>query len=183
MADAMNKIVVIGCSAAGKSTVARRPGEALAIEVVHLDKVLWKPHCQLTPPEEEPQEMRELLRKPRWIIDGNYTASLPMRLRDADTVVLVDFSRWVCMLRAFKRLFQYWGKTRPTMGAGCPETFNLNFLKWIWRYPQEERPQLMDQLRDHGAHARLVHLRTQRQVDRFLAGLAAAPASARAGLA
>lgn len=167
----MERVLVIGCSAAGKSTVARRLGEILGIEVIHMDKEMWKPGCRLSEPEEEKEKTEALLKKDRWIIDGNYTVSLPQRLERADTVVMIDFPRWLCLVRAFKRLFTHFGKTRPDMAHGCPEQFNWAFLKWIWRYPQDERPELIRQLNAHGKHARFIALHGQRQTDRFLAEL------------
>src|SRR6185312_2203426 len=139
----MDRVVIIGCSAGGKSTIARELSQTLGIELIHLDKVLWKPGCRLSDPQEEPQLVRDLLDRPRWIMDGNYTASLAMRLELADTVVFIDFSRLRCLSRALKRLIQFKGKTRPDMGANCPEQLNLAFLRWIWNYPRFERPELL----------------------------------------
>jgi adenylate kinase family enzyme len=40
---------VIGCVGAGKSTVARAPGESLRIEVIHLDRLWWQDgHYRIT---------------------------------------------------------------------------------------------------------------------------------------
>ena len=164
----MDRILVIGCSAAGKSTVAREMGRILGLEVIHLDKLLWGPGCQLAEPRKECQAVLCLLDRPQWIIDGNYTASLPMRLAAADTVVVVDFSRLRCLGRAIKRLMQYRGRTRPDMGEGCPEQLNLEFLRWIWNYPRQERPQLFRQLDQHGGHTRVVFLRNPQEVERWL---------------
>lgn len=174
----MERVLVIGCSAAGKSTVSRELGRLLGIEVVHLDKVLWKPGCNLVEPHEEPKLLREILDRPRWILDGNYTASLPMRLKVADTVVVVDFHRLRCLAGAMKRLMQHRGRTRPDMGAGCPEQLNFGFLKWIWDYPHRERPRLLDDVRSHGAHTRVIFLRNPGEVERFLAEAGKAPSRA-----
>jgi len=164
----MDRIVIIGCSAGGKSTIARELSQILGIDVIHLDKVLWKPGCRLSHPEEEPEAVRELLARPRWIMDGNYTASLAMRLAEADTVVFIDFPRLRCLMRAIKRLFQFRGKTRPDMGANCPEKLNLDFLNWIWNYPRTERPQLLRHLREHGSRATILQLRKPADVERWL---------------
>jgi adenylate kinase family enzyme len=86
-------------------------------------------------------------------------------------VVFVDFPRWVCLVRAMKRLAKWSGRTRPDMGQGCPEAFNWEFLKWIWRYPREERPVLLQQIREHGRHLEIVSMGSQREVDRFLRSL------------
>lgn len=164
----MERILVIGCSGAGKSTVSRELGKILDIEVVHLDNLLWKSGCNLTEPSEEPEMLREILDRPRWIMDGNYTASLPMRLNAADTVVVVDFHRLRCLAGALKRLMRYRGRNRPDMGGGCEEELNLAFLKWIWDYPKKERPQLMHNVRQHGAHAQVIFLQRPADVERFL---------------
>jgi adenylate kinase family enzyme len=165
----MDRIQIIGCSAAGKSTVARELGSMLGIEVVHLDKEMWKPGCQLTPPHEEPAVVEKILKKKRWIIDGNYTATLAQRLEKAELIVMVDYPRWLCMLRAMKRIWTYFGRTRPDMGKGCPEKVNISFFKWIWRYPYDERPELLRLLNQHARDVRVVKLRGDRQCRRWLA--------------
>jgi adenylate kinase family enzyme len=164
----MDRILIIGCSGGGKSTIARELSDILGIEVIHLDKVLWKSGCRLTHPQAEPDAVKSLLDQPQWIIDGNYTASLPMRLAEADTVVMIDFSRMRCLLRALRRLFQFRGTTRPDMGANCPEEFNLHLLRWIWNYPHVERPELVKQLQEHGSHAQVVVLKTPADVEHWL---------------
>lgn len=165
----MDRVLIIGCSAAGKSTVARELGKILGIEVIHLDKLLWKPGCNLAEESEERRVVRELLDRPRWIMDGNYTASLPMRLTAADTIVLIDYPRPLCLLLALKRLLTYRGRTRPDMGTACPEQLNLSFLRWIWDYPKQERPELLKHLSLHGKHARLVSLRSPGESRQWLA--------------
>lgn len=164
----MRRVLVIGCSAGGKSTVARALGKVLGIEVIHLDKVLWKPGCRLRDSTEEPQAVRDLLNRPAWIMDGNYTVSLPMRLAAADTIVVIDFSRLRCLLRALKRLLQFRGRTRPDMGANCPEALNLDFLRWIWSYPRRERPELVRQIETHADHAQVIYLHNPADVERWL---------------
>jgi adenylate kinase family enzyme len=165
----MNRILVIGSSAAGKSTVAREISELLGVELIHLDKELWKPGCRLSNPDEEREVVARLLElRDRWVMDGNYTESLKMRLERADSVVWVDFSRPRCLLRAMRRLLQFRGRTRPDMGAGCPEEFNLHFIKWIWRYPHDERPKLDRLVAAHGPHVTVHHLRNPRHVRDFL---------------
>ena len=38
----MERVMIIGCGGAGKSTLARQLGEVTGLPVVHLDKLFWK---------------------------------------------------------------------------------------------------------------------------------------------
>jgi adenylate kinase family enzyme len=72
-----------------------------------------------------------VLEQDRWIIDGNYGSSLPLRLSRADTVVWLDYPTHLCLWRVFKRWWQYRGHARPDMTEGCPENLNLEFLHYV----------------------------------------------------
>ena len=39
----MQRILIIGCGGAGKSTLARALGEKTGLPVVHLDQIWWAP--------------------------------------------------------------------------------------------------------------------------------------------
>ena len=70
----------------------------------------------------------ELVKEDEWIIDGNYGGTMDIRMNAADTIIFLDIHRTICVYRAFKRIVQYRNKTRPDMGAGCEERFDLQFL-------------------------------------------------------
>ena len=89
----MERIVIIGCGGAGKSTLARQLGEKLRIPVVHLDKLFWRPGWVQVPKEEFDALLRAELAKEKWIMDGNFDRTIPERLARCDTVIYLDFSR------------------------------------------------------------------------------------------
>ncbi|QFK70566.1 DNA topology modulation protein [Pradoshia sp. D12] len=135
----MKKIMLIGSGGSGKSTLARQLGEKLNINVYHLDSLFWKPKWVGVPKEEQIQVQYELVTKEYWIIDGNYSSTMDIRINAADTIIFLDIPRTICIYRAFKRMFQYQNKTRPDMGEGCEERFSFEFLKWIWEYPKKQK--------------------------------------------
>ena len=53
------------------------------------------------------------------------------RLDTADTVVFLDFNRFICLFRVIKRYLNYRGRSRPDMGEGCPEKLDAEFLRWV----------------------------------------------------
>ena len=175
----MRKVLVIGSGGAGKSTFARRLGAALGIEVIHLDAHYWRPGWVEPPKPEWRQAVEALLARDAWIMDGNYSGTLELRLAACDTVVFLDLARTVCIWRVLKRLRAYRRQPRPDMAAGCPERFSLDFVHWVWDYHRRSRPKVVARLQEHAQSKRIVWLRTPAEVETFLADAQGARAGTR----
>ena len=164
----MNRVLIIGCPGAGKSTLALRLGQVTGLPVVHLDAHYWKPGWVETPREQWVQKVSDLVTGERWIIDGNCLGTIDQRLSAADTVVFLEAPRWLCLWRVLRRWRQYAGRTRPDMGPQCAEKMDLEFVRWIWDFPDHSRPKVIDSIR-RNRNGRAMHvLRTTREVRRFL---------------
>ena len=166
----MERVVIIGCGGAGKSTLARSLGEKTGLPVVHLDKLFWKPGWVESTREEIDGIIQWEIRKDRWIIDGNYNRTLTMRMERCDTVIYLDFSRFACLWGVMKRILTTHGTVRPDMGDGCPERFDLEFLKWVWNFNKTKRKQyyeLLNSLEDKN----VIILRSRREVNAFVKNL------------
>ena len=166
----MERVIIIGCGGAGKSTLAQKMGEKTGLPVVHLDKLFWKPGWVESTPEEIDEKIRQELDKPQWIMDGNFNRTLPMRVARADTVIYLDFSRMACLLGVLKRVLTTYGKVRPDMGEGCPERIDFEFLKWVWNYNKNKRERNY-RLLNEAEHAETIVLKNRRAVKKFLAQL------------
>ena len=166
----MERVIIIGCGGAGKSTLAQKMGQKTGLPVVHLDKLFWKPGWVESTPEEIDGKIRQELDKPQWIMDGNFNRTLPMRVARADTVIYLDFSRMACLLGVLKRVLTTYGKVRPDMGEGCPERIDFEFLKWVWNYNKNKRERNY-RLLNEAEHAETIVLKNRRAVKKFLAQL------------
>lgn len=164
----MQRVLVIGSGGAGKSTFARRLGEATGLPVVHLDACYWRPGWSPTPKEEWTRTVDEIAARDAWIMDGNYGGTLDRRLAACDTVIFLDLPRVVCLRRALWRSFRYRGRARPDMAPGCPERMTLEFVRWIWTYPHEHRPGILRRLEALAAEKRVVILVSTHAIERFL---------------
>ena len=163
----MERIIIIGCGGAGKSTLARQLGEKLNLPVVHLDKLFWKPGWTESAKDEIDAKIMAELAKPKWIIDGNYNRTIAERIRHCDTVIYLDFSRLACLMGVAKRILTTYGTVRPDMGAGCPERFDPEFLKWIWNFNRKHRENYYRLLNEAEGIETIV-LKNRRAVKRFL---------------
>ena len=167
----MQRIMIIGNSGAGKSTLARKLADRLNLELIHLDEEFWQPGWIETPKPEWNQKVAQLVQKESWVIDGNYTSSIPIRLERADTVILLDRSRWICLWNVFKRTLYYWRRTRPDLKPGCPERFDWPFLKYVYHYNKNYLPRVQKSLANRKKETALIRLCSRREIDVFLKDL------------
>jgi len=157
---------VIGCSGAGKTTLALELGRLTGLPVIHLDQIYWRPGWQKTPDEEWRNTVHGLIDQDEWIMDGNFSGTLPERVAKADLVVFFDFPTYVCVRRVLARWIKYRGRTRPDLHPGCPEKIDIEFLKWIWQYNKRSRPRVI-KLLEEAQHTKTVFLRNGNDVARF----------------
>jgi adenylate kinase family enzyme len=164
-------VLVVGSGGAGKSTLAVRLGAAWHLPVVHLDREFWQPGWVETPKPAWRERVTELVAQPRWVMDGNYGGTVELRMGRADLIVLLDLPRRVTIPRVLRRSLVWRGRSRPDMAEGCTEHLDVDFLRWLWRYPREGRVRLTSAFTEADAWGKVVRLRTAREVDAWLDGL------------
>jgi len=165
----MQRVAVVGSGGAGKTTFALTFARATGLPVVHLDEHFWSPGWIESDPDEWRDRQASLLSGDRWIVDGNYGNTLDLRLSIADTIIWLDFPRYVCLLGAMRRTLFNFG--RPMQAAGCPERFDREFYEWIWKFRQESRPKLVEAIARYGSRIDVLQFQSRREVKRFLRGL------------
>ena len=174
----MQRVAIVGSGGAGKSTLARALGERTGLPVVHLDEHYWRPGWVETPPDEWRARQAELCAADRWIIDGNYSGTVDLRLATADTLVFLDLPRRVTIPAVLRRWARHRG--RPVQAAGCPERTSAEFLRWLWAYPTGGRVRMLAAIEDHGRpDLAVVTLRSRRAIRRWLADADAPEVSGR----
>ncbi|KFI56837.1 hypothetical protein [Bifidobacterium cuniculi] len=163
------RVAILGYGGAGKSTLARTLGERQGVPVLHLDRLHWLPGWR----ERDDEDMRRILEAflhehDAWVIEGMYTRFLfAERLELADTIVILDLPRLVCLARAWKRYRQYRGVARPDMTEGCEEKFDGEFVRWLLIGGRSrKRCSMMRAIRKQYPD-KVVVLRSQRHIDRW----------------
>ena len=167
------RIVVTGMAGAGKSRFSRALSTKTGLPVIHLDVHFWKPGWVEPCEDEWRGKQRDLLTSDEWIADGNYHATLDLRLERADTAVFLDTPWWICAQRAFVRGI----RKRPVdflLPDGCDESALRRFAK-NGRWPGAsgessdlERELELRILSRHTNHVAVYVLRSKRSVRDFL---------------
>jgi adenylate kinase family enzyme len=145
---AVQRIAVIGCGGAGKTTLANELGRRLCLPVLHVDGFYWQQIPGVGRVESTPEEWRrvhaDLISGDRWVIDGMKVGVLQARLMAADTVVFLDLPAWRCLWGVLKRRLRYRGRLRPAIGVY--DRINAEFIRWIWSFHMTARPRILQLL-------------------------------------
>ncbi len=167
----MKRIIIIGICGAGKSTFAKKLSEKLEIELFHLDKIYWKPNWVERKKEDFDTNLKAIIEKETWIIDGNYKRTMKLRIKRADTVIFLDYSTSTAMFRVFKRRFQFMFKQREDVAVGCKENINWEFLKYVYNFKKDQRPEIMKILDKLNEEKQLIIFKNDKQANLFFKAL------------
>ena len=161
----MNKVSIVGCSGSGKSHLARLLADRLNAPVTHLDAVFYDDDWNELPKEKFAQRQEELVAQPRWVIDGNYNSTLPIRLRACDTVVLMDVSTLACLRGLLGRQLRHGSGHK---GNGVHNRIHWGLIKYVLGYRRDMRPRVLAKVREHAGNADVVRLTSRRHAHRWL---------------
>ncbi len=153
----MKRVVILGRGGSGKSTLAARLGEITGLPVIELDKVFWGPGLVATPRDQWVAVQEGFVAEERWIMDGDLGPYdvVEMRLRAADTIILLDFSFVRCAWRAIRRSRE-----------------RADFWRWLLAYRWQSRPILMEAIDKHAVNADLHVFRSPEALRQFVAQVA-----------
>lgn len=164
------KVAIIGYSGSGKSTLASQLGDFYNCPVLYLDKIQFEANWKERDEETAIKMVKEFLdNNDSWIIDGNYTKFLrEQRMKEADIIIFMCFSRLICLCQAYNRYRKYKGKTRESMADDCCEKLDFEFVKWILSdgRSKEKKKQYGETIRKY-SH-KIVILKNRRDTASFL---------------
>lgn len=177
----MLRVSVVGSAGSGKTTVARALAEHLGVPVLELDSVFWQEHWGKKPDPEFQADVRSFVAGEHWVVDGNYTSHgvADIVWPRADTIVWLDPSRPVVMRRVvgrtLRRVFtreELWhGNREPWTNLYSRDPYK-NIIVWAWTRFDRVRERYERFSKDGTwAHARVVRLRSGRDVREFLTGI------------
>ncbi len=167
----MQKVLVIGCCGAGKSTFSKKLEKILKIPLIHLDKYYHKPNWEEPEKEEWKNILHKLVKQKRWIMDGNYADSFDIRFPLADTIIYLDYPSIKCCIRVIKRNIKDFGKKRSDMADGCKEGFDFNFLKFVLTFNYRNKSKIYTRIEKVKNTKNVIILKNDKEVDDFLVQL------------
>jgi adenylate kinase family enzyme len=173
----MLRVSIVGPWGSGKSTLGPRLASSLGVPYVELDAIFHLPNWTHPPTDEFRASMREIVASDGWVIDGNHSTVRDLVWERADTVVWLDLPRSVAMRRVITRTLRrmitrerLWNGNRERLTDLFRLDPNENVIRAAWVQHAELRARYVAAVDDPtNAHLRIIPLRSQTEIDAFLA--------------
>ena len=112
------RIVVLGRTGSGKTTLARELAAAIGVPHVELDALYFGPDFSTVPLSVLRERTSAAIAGDRWVTDGNKSAVRDLVWPRADTVVWLDYRLVVCLWRLGKRALWRTSALKAQAAAG-----------------------------------------------------------------
>ena len=160
---AANRVMVIGNSGGGKTTLSLEIAARFDLEYLSMDRdVRWLHGWKVRERGVQRRIIRDLVARDRWVMDGTGPSSFDLRVPRAVLIIWLRVPRLQALTGVASRVVGNCGRVRPAMAEGCPEPIpDLAFLTFIWRFEQDTAPRILDKIKAFGPDVPVVVLRSR----------------------
>ena len=169
------KINVIGTSGSGKTTFGRRLAEILGIPFLEMDALFWGPNWSAPEDEVLFKELAAALKGDSWVLDGNYTRTIPIKWDRVEIIIWLDFNFLRTLIQAVKRAVgRISSREELWPGTGNRETLRKLFSREsivLWTIRTHRRNKIRNAQwmeKDEFSHIHFIRLKSPQEAARFL---------------
>lgn len=169
----MKRLVVVGITGSGKTTLARALADRFGYSHIELDALHWDPNWTPAPREVFRARVAEALRAENWVADGNYSGVRDLVWGAADTLIWLDYPLRVTLSRLLRRTLRR-GITGEVLWNGNREQLTFLFTKdslvlWaLQTHPRYRREFPVHLARPEFAHLQVIRLGSPRATEAWL---------------
>ncbi|MBE2182612.1 MAG: adenylate kinase [Anaerolineae bacterium] len=171
----MRRVIVIGATGSGKTTLARQISQQFMLPHTELDSLYWLPDWKPSPLLEFREKVATVSAGKTWVLDGNYSRVRDIVWAGADTLIWLDYPLWLVLRRSLKRGIQRIHFQEELWGTNNRETWRNLFFKrdsllvWLFKTHgrhRREYPILFEQ--PEYVHLRVIHLQSPKAAKQWL---------------
>ena len=169
------RILVLGRTGSGKTTLARELAHELGVPHIELDALYFGPQFSTAPLSVLRERVSAAVSADRWVTDGNKRAVRDLVWPRADTVIWLDYPLWVSLWRLGRRAL--WRasaiktETRGEVGTSSRGMQMLSAAKGVFTALRSHRGQRRTYPRmfaeEHNRHLTVLRLRSPRATRRW----------------
>ncbi len=173
------RIVVVGVTSSGKSTLAENLAKRFDLRFIELDALHWGPNWQGAPLEIFRDRVEKALQAERWIIAGNYQVVRDLIWTKAEAVIWLDYPfltvLWQLTRRTFKRWWTrelLWGTNREPLMQHFKLWSQDSLFHWLFKTYWKRKREIPILLTEpEHRHLKLIQFKNPDETQKWLEGL------------
>ena len=168
------RINVVGTAGSGKSTFAKRIAARLNIPYIQLDELHWKPNWAKSTDEDFFSKLEKAVSSDEWVLDGNYTKTIPIKWKRVQIVVYLDLPFYIVFYRIVKRSLIRGIKNEELWHGNIETVWKHLFTRdsmilWALKTFHKNRERFeVNSKNSEYSHIKFVRLRSRREVEDFV---------------
>lgn len=173
------RIVVVGATGCGKSTLAERLARQLGLDFIELDALYWKPGWVGAGEAEFRARVDAATQAPGWVLAGNYGVCRDIVWPRAEAVIWLDYPFFLILVRLVRRTWRRWRRQELLWGTNVEPLwvhFKLwskdSLVNWLFQtYWRRKRTYPLFLAQPEHAHLRVYRFSHPRQTEAWLRAL------------
>ena len=161
----ITKILILGGTGMGKSTLAERLGKKLNLPVYHIDAIHFKENWIERGEKERDEIIRQTINEPKWILDGLYKSTLKESIEKSDLVIILWFSKFTQLKGIITRHIKNYGKERKDI-PGCVDKLDLKFIKFTLDFKKKNQYTIENILKENDRD-KILFFKNRKQLNKW----------------
>ncbi|HEX4054985.1 MAG TPA: AAA family ATPase [Tepidisphaeraceae bacterium] len=134
----MRRVVIVGSSGAGKTTLASALAQRLRVPHVEIDSLNWESNWTETPTDLLWKKIESALAGDAWAVCGNYTKLRELIWPRADTLIRLDYPMGLVMWQVLRRTVRRCITQEMLWATNNVESWRKSFFSsdsiivWAW---------------------------------------------------
>lgn len=172
------KIVIMGSTGVGKTTLGKQLSTQLDIPFVELDNLFWLEDWQGRSKSEFQDIVGAYASTESWIMDGNYESVRTIIWSEADTLIWLDYSFSVVFYRLVKRILLRAISKEVVCGNNIDNGWvhlklwsKDSLINWLFQTYWKRKEEMPRMIANDGSHLRVIRISCQKDLDVLLNSL------------
>jgi adenylate kinase family enzyme len=171
-----HRLVVVGTTSSGKSTLAMQIAERFGFDFIELDALHWEPNWQEAPPEVFRERVETATQAPAWVVAGNYHIVRDLTWSKAEAVIWLDYPLWMIFRRLWNRTWrrwwvqeELWNDNRESIWTHFKIWSDESLFKWLFKtYWRRKREYLLLLALPEHQHLKVIRFKHPKEAEEWL---------------
>lgn len=171
------RIIVIGTTSSGKSTLAKQLAEKMNFNFIDLDALHWEPNWQEAETDVFLARVQKAIESQAWVLAGNYSVTRNLTWNRAQLIIWLDYPFHIVFWRLLTRTIwrvvsqeELWNGNRERLSTQLKIWSQDSIIHWLfktyWRR-KRETPILLSQYK----HLKVIHFKHPKEAQKWLENL------------